>query len=60
MEASAVDVCDTRLRKILTYSLVPSLPQEVLNNMTTEESFLLELFRVMLSVWKKEVIGIGG
>ncbi len=58
-EASAIEVMDARLKKILTYSLVPSLPHEILANLTPEESYLLELLRMVMSCWRKEVLGVG-
>jgi len=58
-EASAIEVMDARLKKILTYSLVPSLPHEILANLTPEESYLLELLRMVMSCWREEVLGVG-
>jgi len=59
VEASAIEVMDARLKKILTYSLVPSLPHEMLANLTPEESYLLELLRLAISSWRREVLGTG-
>jgi len=59
LEASAIEVMEARLKKILTYSLVPSLPREVTTNLTPEESYILELLRFITSSWRKEVLGIG-
>jgi len=60
LEASAIELLDARLKKIMTYAIVPSLPQEVLRNLTPEESYLLELLRLTISSWRKEVLRIGG
>jgi hypothetical protein len=60
LEASAIEVMDARLKKILTYSLVPSLPKEVTSNLTPEESYMLELLRLIISSWRKEVLRVGG
>ncbi len=59
LEASAIEVMEARLKKILTYSLIPSLPKEVVSNLTPEESYVLELMRLVMSSWRKEVLGIG-
>jgi len=59
LEASAIEVMDARLKKILTYSLVPSLPRDVVSNLTPEESYVLELLRLVISSWRKEVLKIG-
>jgi len=60
IESLATEMVDLRLKKILRYCRLSSIPPELSASMTSEEAHLFNLLRHIIICWKKEVIGIGG
>ncbi|MEM3809111.1 MAG: hypothetical protein QW342_04170, partial [Thermoproteota archaeon] len=54
-----IEIVSLRIKKLLRYLVLPSVPPEVINSFSPEEKYLFYLLREVISSWQREVLGIG-
>lgn len=59
IDSLIIEIISLRIKKLLRYLILPSVPPEVISSFSPEEKYLFYLLREVISSWQKEVLGVG-
>ncbi|MCI4438997.1 hypothetical protein JHC27_04015 [archaeon] len=59
IDSLVIEIVSLRIKKILRYLVLPSIPSEVISSFSPEEKYLFYLLREVIGSWQREVLGIG-
>lgn len=59
IDSLIIEIVSLRIKKLLRYLVLPSVPTEVMNSFSPEERYLFHLLKEVVSSWQKEVLGVG-
>ncbi|MGB9758685.1 MAG: hypothetical protein ACP5KW_03275 [Thermoproteota archaeon] len=59
IDSLIIEIVSLRIKKLLRYLVLPSIPSEVISSFSPEEKYLFYLLREVISSWQREVLGIG-
>jgi hypothetical protein len=59
IDSLIIEIVSLRIKKLLRYLVLPSVPTEVMNSFSPEERYLFYLLKEVVSSWQREVLGVG-
>lgn len=59
VDSLIIEIVSLRIKKLLRYLILPSIPSEVVSSFSPEEKYLFYLLREVINSWQREVLGIG-